>query len=142
MEFEVCEVLNEEDGMTKGYILLATSSMWGGTLVPLTLIEDTKQDVESIRESIQKDSEIPSKVAEAIEILVTVFRMSQISAKESGGLNRFGKEEQLILLEAARIALSDAQVFDDIVEATDITDETMADLRDHLEKFMNEETGT
>ena len=48
----------------------------------------------------------------------------------------FTTEETLILLEAARIALSDAEVFDQIADGTDMRDRQIAEVRDKLTALM------
>lgn len=49
----------------------------------------------------------------------------------------FTKEETLILLEAARIALSDAEVFDMIATGSDLRDRQIAEVRDKLVSAMD-----
>jgi hypothetical protein len=49
---------------------------------------------------------------------------------------KFNKEETTILFEAARIALSDGEIFDNIAEEMDVSDEVLVPLRDKLEKYM------
>lgn len=51
---------------------------------------------------------------------------------------RLTNEELITVLEAARIALSDGDTFDFIAEQMDIADGDLADLRDKLEKQMNQ----
>ena len=48
------------------------------------------------------------------------------------------RSDLIIILEAARIALADADTFDQIAEELDIEDEELSRLRDSLEKYMNE----
>jgi hypothetical protein len=49
---------------------------------------------------------------------------------------RLNHEETIILLEAARVALNDGDTFDMIAEKMDVSDSTLADLRDKLETQM------
>ena len=51
----------------------------------------------------------------------------------------FSRVQLVTLLEAARIALSDAEVFDHIAGEMDVKDEELCDLRDALEKYMSED---
>ncbi len=50
----------------------------------------------------------------------------------------FEQIDLIAILEAARIALADADTFDHIAEELDIEDEELSRLRDSLEKYMNE----
>ena len=52
-------------------------------------------------------------------------------------MNEFTKEEQIILLEAARIAFADADIFDGIADHLDLSDETMIELREKLQKYLD-----
>lgn len=49
---------------------------------------------------------------------------------------RLKPEEAIVLFEAARIALADAEVFDMIADKMDIADSDLAEIRDKLEKQM------
>lgn len=51
---------------------------------------------------------------------------------------KLNSEEAIILFEAARIALSDGDIFDKIAEEMDICDEDLNNLRKKLEKQMNQ----
>ena len=51
---------------------------------------------------------------------------------------KLNHEETIIVLEAARIALSDGDIFDRIAEEMDISDADLASVRDKLEKGMNQ----
>jgi len=51
----------------------------------------------------------------------------------------FDDEELLTLLESARVGMSDADNFDDLAKAHDLSDEYMVALREKLEKFMDED---
>lgn len=52
---------------------------------------------------------------------------------------KFNKEENLIIMEAARVALSDAENFDNIADKLDLGDEILVNLRKKLQKHLNEE---
>ena len=47
----------------------------------------------------------------------------------------FNDSELTDILEAARVALSDAEIFDALCDKTDVADEEMLKLRDKLEDF-------
>lgn len=49
----------------------------------------------------------------------------------------FDYEELIALLEASRLALSDAEAFDHIAESLDLSDQYLLDLRDKLEAYLN-----
>lgn len=49
----------------------------------------------------------------------------------------FSESQLVTLLEAARIALSDADVFEDMASEMDIQDDELRALRDALEKYMS-----
>ena len=53
-------------------------------------------------------------------------------------IDAFSTEEQVILLEAARIALADADMADCIVSSMDLDDDTFCDIRDRLCKIMGD----
>jgi hypothetical protein len=46
------------------------------------------------------------------------------------------EENIIIYLEAARLALADADIFDYIAEQLDISDDELIDLRDDLQKYL------
>lgn len=52
-------------------------------------------------------------------------------------MNKFTQEEQLIIMEAARISLADAEIFDYIADELDLDDEFLSNLRQKLEKILN-----
>jgi len=49
----------------------------------------------------------------------------------------FNESDLIALLEAARLGLSDADCFDDIAEAMDLSDSVLISLREKLHEFMN-----
>lgn len=49
---------------------------------------------------------------------------------------RLKPEEALVVFEAARIALADADIFDMIADTMDIADSDLSEIRDKLEKQM------
>ena len=49
----------------------------------------------------------------------------------------FSDSELLVLLEAARVTLADADVFDQIAEDMDIADGPMRSLRDRLQAYLD-----
>lgn len=49
----------------------------------------------------------------------------------------FDYEELITLLEASRLALSDAEVFDHIAESLDLSDQYLLDLREKLGGYLN-----
>ena len=49
--------------------------------------------------------------------------------------NPFSEEEQGIIFEAARVALADAENFDNIAVEMDLSDEAMTEVRDHLQQY-------
>jgi hypothetical protein len=51
--------------------------------------------------------------------------------------NPFSEEEQSILFEAAMVALSDAETFDNIAVDMDLSDEEMVRVRDRLQQYQN-----
>lgn len=51
-------------------------------------------------------------------------------------MNKFTPEEQTILLEAARAAFADANVFDDLANHLDLSDEYMVELREKLQTVL------
>jgi len=53
--------------------------------------------------------------------------------------NPFSEEEQGIILEAARIALNDAETFDNLAVEMDLSDEQMCQVRDHLQQYQDGE---
>ena len=53
--------------------------------------------------------------------------------------NDFTDEEFVEIMELARIALADADIFDDMAEKLDLSDAYMIKLRDKIEKFMGAE---
>ena len=52
---------------------------------------------------------------------------------------KFTKEENLIIMEAARVALADAESFDNIANELDLNDDFLANLSEKLQKHLNEE---
>lgn len=50
----------------------------------------------------------------------------------------FGPEEINILFEAARVALSDGETYDMLVDQLDLSDVSMKELQDKLERVMSE----
>jgi len=54
--------------------------------------------------------------------------------------NPFSEEEQNIIFEAAMVALSDAETFDNIAVEMDLSDEAMCEVRNHLEQYQNGES--
>jgi len=61
------------------------------------------------------------------------FHVSE-SMKEN---NTFTKEERNTLFEAARIALADADIYEDLTDKLDITDSEMSKIVEKLRKFMD-----
>jgi hypothetical protein len=53
--------------------------------------------------------------------------------------NPFSEEEQGILFEAARIALADAETFDNLAIEMDLSDEMMRQVCDHLQQYQDGE---
>ena len=51
--------------------------------------------------------------------------------------NPFSEEDQIILFEAARVALADAETFDNIAVEMDLSDKQMTELRNHLNIYMD-----
>jgi len=64
---------------------------------------------------------------------------AECDALDQCALVPFTSEETLYLLEAAREALNDDDIYDTIVERMDASDEFMLPLRDKLQAFMNNE---
>jgi len=54
----------------------------------------------------------------------------------------FSDEEQLILLEAARVALADGDTFDMIADNMDFGDEELSELRERFQSAMNKKPET
>ena len=52
-------------------------------------------------------------------------------------LNTISEDRLLIILEGFRVALSDADTYDDIVEQMDISDNELFELREIVCNFMN-----
>jgi len=52
-------------------------------------------------------------------------------------LKTISESDLLVILEGFRVALSDADVFDSIVEEMDLSDNAMLDLRELVCNFMN-----
>jgi hypothetical protein len=48
----------------------------------------------------------------------------------------FNREEELVILETVRIALGDANVFDDIAEKMDMKDKAMKNLQSKVTEYM------
>ena len=51
---------------------------------------------------------------------------------------RLKPEEAIVVFEAARIALNDSDIFDKIADQMDIADSDLAEIRDKLEKQMQQ----
>jgi hypothetical protein len=56
--------------------------------------------------------------------------------QKKGIADTFNDDELITILEFARLAISDANFFDEIIEKTDISDEEMIRLREKLQSFM------
>lgn len=52
-------------------------------------------------------------------------------------LNTIPEDELIIILEGFRVALTDADTFDTLVEEMDLSDDTMLNLREKVCDFMN-----
>jgi hypothetical protein len=50
----------------------------------------------------------------------------------------FNSDDRTVIYEAARIALSDADIFQHIADEMDASDEHLIQIRNILEKYMNE----
>ena len=67
--------------------------------------------------------------------------MPALSQKQTNMLcNQFTNTDHMIILEAARIALGDANMFDEIAQTLDIHDSQMLPVRDKLNAVMNNES--
>ncbi len=53
--------------------------------------------------------------------------------------DHFSDDEQVTLLEAARVALADADIFDQLAEDLDLADDELVQLREKLNGVMNKE---
>lgn len=53
--------------------------------------------------------------------------------------HHFDPEEEIVIFEAARVALADAEMFDRLAEELDLTDDEMVELREKLQSVMDEE---
>lgn len=51
-------------------------------------------------------------------------------------MDDFTTEEQLIILEAARIALSDADIFDSLADQMDVADDVLKEIQEKLSSYM------
>ena len=49
------------------------------------------------------------------------------------------KEDRLVIYEAARIVLSDAEIFDEIADKMDMADSELLTVRDKLQEYMKNE---
>jgi hypothetical protein len=52
-------------------------------------------------------------------------------------MNAFIKENLTTILEAARIAFADSDLFDQLAEDLDLSDEAMLEIRDGLQTYLN-----
>jgi hypothetical protein len=52
-------------------------------------------------------------------------------------LNSIPEDRLLIILEGFRVAISDANIYDDLVEQMDISDDELFELRESVCNFMN-----
>lgn len=52
-------------------------------------------------------------------------------------MNKLTQEEQLIIMEAARIGLADAETFDWIADELDLDDNFLVKLREKLQNILN-----
>lgn len=66
----------------------------------------------------------------------------ELSTPVTAELEKYGFSPDNIvnLLEAARVALADADIFDELADQMDLSDDEMVALRDKLQTFMDEES--
>ena len=55
-------------------------------------------------------------------------------------MDKFTKEEQIAILEIARLALGDSVFYDELADSTDLSDEWLKNLQEKLRKHMSGES--